>query len=741
MEKKRIIIIVAFLFLCLFPRDSLPQENAGTIFFEANDLLDKAIKAEERSYIQACKLYTQARKKLEEIISQHPTSLCARFVQEKKITQQLDDLLNQKKQLAMAELKPGVCVDLLLKMMKSSPTEWTAWKTRLALKYRQEGNNKKSAGILAQVMKAEEKAEDLTIKSMILSTLADVYEKEGETKLSLEVLPRAEETAEALNSISTRVPALVRLASIYRAAGQREKSLEILGKVKEIEKVSQLNDREKCLTLIAEEYLAVGDPQKAAEAAGELETPELKARNLIAILNIWADQGDETNVLKMISVVREAIDSVEVNFRKEELIADVNAVLTRLGSSLWKTGEKDKAQEYVEKALQEAWSMKFVNTMVRALISVAVAKGTFGQHSEAMAVLETFGKKITEKQYQVRAFCELGVAYHMANQPELAHQCLERAMQLGGGISDRDDRATAYGFTCPLHARLGQYDQIMSFFPNLELTSNSMESITKALHVAIEDGEYKHALRLAKKNSLQSFKDYQPVKEIAVYFARSGEFGNAVAAVKLLNWHDDKKRDVLLEVIITTMPFGKKATGNLRKFLAYATRFAVKQSEEFDFPRDLWVSFIALNNTLEENRALMEFSSGEAGEADEDLYDYDNYREPGSGAGKRNPVEVCIGLVGASLISALASLILVALFNPGLEQKVVRCLILGAIIVLANFAGMQVGVMGLLGAGLVTFIATMKILNYGFIGALLFTLGYSLAVASLVQNIQKFLTN
>ncbi|MFH1438703.1 MAG: hypothetical protein ABIJ56_23540 [Pseudomonadota bacterium] len=371
--EKKLLVAVVVPALCLSSCCFASSREAKKLFNEAEDLLEKAQKAEEKSYSDALGLYRGVLDKLETLTTQYGSTRIAKKLlrgDEKVGPFTLDELkgvvVPEIERKAAGQADPDACMRYVIESIDDAEDRARAYVA--AAGYHEEaGRQGRAAELLSEALETVKTMEETMEKSFMLQEVADAYLHAGH-------YDKAVEAAELLDDGFDRATVLAAVAGALAAAGEHESALETAGRLQDEE------DRAVVQAAIAVTYAKSSQLDKAMDIAKEIKSPYDKNRAMIEIAGAWARAGKHGKAL-------EAAKTVTHNDDRARVLAEM-AVEYEVA------GQAKKAATLISGAFAAIEEIEELEDRVMVLAAVAARYARAGREEEVARILARLNEAV-----------------------------------------------------------------------------------------------------------------------------------------------------------------------------------------------------------------------------------------------------------------------------------------------------------------------------------------------------------
>jgi tetratricopeptide (TPR) repeat protein len=285
------------------------------LFRDARQLAESAVRAEDTSYGEAYRLYSEAQQRLDRIKQQYPSSSLAATLAngETRISSrtlaEFREVVRQAKVRSDAEAAPLACALLVATRMEDAAFTLG----RIARQYAHVGQYDEALRVARAVDR------DL-FRALALADVADSYAQAPARDGISELLTEANRAASSIGEGSLRARALAAIGASYASARQMERASETLGEAaafanKEHHSVSGYN-----LADIAAAYAKAGQYEPGLKIARSIQRVPSRAGALAAIALSYRSIGRQDDAEKLMREALNTARSPEPSFEIEALV-------------------------------------------------------------------------------------------------------------------------------------------------------------------------------------------------------------------------------------------------------------------------------------------------------------------------------------------------------------------------------------------------------------------------------------
>ena len=484
-KEKILIVAVIIPSFCLASCCFASSREAKELFTQAEDLLEKAQKAEESSYSNALGLYRDVLAKLEMLTKQYGSTRIAR----KLVTgdeligpytlDKLKDIvvpLIEKK--AGAEHDPDACMRYVIEGIDDA--EDRAWATMAAAGYFEKaGRQGRAAELLSGALEAVKTMEETLEKSFMLQEVAGAYLDAGHDEKALEA-------AELLDEGYKRANVLAAVAGAPAAAGEHDSALGVADKLQDEE------DRAVVLSAIAVTYAKGSQLGRAMDIAKEIKSPYDKNRAMIEIAGAWARAGKHGKAL-------EAAKTVAHNDDRARVLAEM-AVEYEVA------GQEKKAAALLSGALTAIEEVEELEERVMVLAGIAARYARAGREDEVARILARLDETIDrgakdsiKSMLKSDALVEITTAYGEAEH-------YDKALDTAKAIEESNERDASLAEIAGLFAGRQKIDTARDIVGLIRDDQEKEYALSLIAGAYIEMDELAEALKIAKTMEYPGFK-------------------------------------------------------------------------------------------------------------------------------------------------------------------------------------------------------------------------------------------
>ena len=367
---------------------------------------------------------------------------------------------------------------------------------------------------LEQAMQVADEQKDTNSVTVIALHQADILIDQGKYEEAEKLLQTVQQAAESVNQRGFTAYALVSMGNLYQQREEWVSARSAYEQAREVANQAEATGPEgRALGFLADVYLQDNNTTYAAHLleealplineAGDLELSsyfvgrlgeakllmgeDLDGRRLLERALRLAEQMHDTRMIRRWTFAlgdatydQAAYDQALVFYKRSlELLDKLSdtateriRLTTRLGQLHLGLGEREKALEYAQQAVDDATALDDATMLARAQGVLGSALRALGRNAEAILYLEAAVEQATNQSdaLYINALRQLAAAQQDANQPDTARATLDHALE----------RAQTHDMTLPLAAVYRDY----GLYHNGQ--SNSREAIemwTQALNI------------------------------------------------------------------------------------------------------------------------------------------------------------------------------------------------------------------------------------------------------------------
>lgn len=296
-----------------------PDPSAEDLFRDAGQLAESAVRAEDTSYVEAYRLYSEAQQRLDRIKQQYPSSPLAATLAdgETKINSHtladFGEIVRRAKVRSDAEAAPLGCAQLVATRMEDAAFTLE----RIARQHADLGQYDEAVRVARAVDR------DL-FRARALAQVADRLAQGAARDRISELLTEASRAASSIGEGSLRAQALAAIGASYASNQQIERASETLSEAaafasKEHPSVSGYN-----LADIVAAYAKAGQYEPALKIARSIQRVPSRAAALAAIALSYRSIGRQDDAEKLMREALNTAKSPEPSFEIEALVGIAN---------------------------------------------------------------------------------------------------------------------------------------------------------------------------------------------------------------------------------------------------------------------------------------------------------------------------------------------------------------------------------------------------------------------------------
>ena len=424
------ILFILFILAVIIPAgcSKSPEDQAvSDLIEEASLLVGEAEAVREQDPAKADRIESEALARLEEAITQYPSSSLAAelFSGEIKIDRYL-----------FAELKDAVA-------SRAAEVEAPS-----AVAVAEEDEDADKAPLI-RVRKLAGKPGQAYFKAAILVRLAGKYLEMDEPAPASEILAQALIFAESVEGAYFKSRALAMVAGQYMAAGEEKRASGLLaGALTLAREIEYPYFQSGALAEIVGRQTEMERYEDAIVIAGEIEDPYFKARALLEIAGRQIKAGEGEQARPLLSQSLAAVGEIDAAHFRAKALAGIAA---RYAAA----GEGERASELLAEALELADTVDELVSRAEALSEIAGGYAVAGERERAVEVLFRANEdatKIENNLFKDLVLREIAKQYVRIDE-------YERALQIVETIEDTRSMALVLAAIAGRYDALGEKEQ------------------------------------------------------------------------------------------------------------------------------------------------------------------------------------------------------------------------------------------------------------------------------------------
>ncbi|MEB3215786.1 MAG: tetratricopeptide repeat protein, partial [Nostocales cyanobacterium 94392] len=325
----------------------------------------------------------------------------------------------------------------------------------------------KAINICKQALTIAQQIKEPKVEAQALKQLSNIYTRQGNHTSALESAQQLLAIAKRVESPSLEEDALSNLRDIYFNQGNFIKSLEIAQQNLQIVQNKMVGNEIIVLLNLIENYIYVGDTNKAFETAQQALILTRKQSNLlfepgilVYLSKVYKFQGEYEKGIKT------AEQAISISRQINNFTLEIESIAA-LANIYEATGQYQQITALGEPLLGKIQKLNNPVRKAEVLIVVGQAYGLTGQYTKGKQLVEqglTTARELKNPLLEVQALTALGSIYSSLNDYgqalDLTQQSLKIAQQLKSPIIQVD---TLY-FLGDIYSKLGDYKNSAKYY-------------------------------------------------------------------------------------------------------------------------------------------------------------------------------------------------------------------------------------------------------------------------------------
>jgi tetratricopeptide (TPR) repeat protein len=527
------IFISAFFISMMAPCRGDSVDKDYRLYSDAIQLLKETIDAEQVSYGEAYKLYAEALHKLDQVISDYPSSSTAEKLRNGELkvglytyTECKNTFLRIAQLKAEAEEDPTTCALLIwektyrdeglglvmiaeayagngkvrkaLALVKTDDSPlMRAWALERVVKQCAEsGDYEKALEIAHSIERTSDDNKDFIEEklAMAFAWIAAGLEKSGNMQEASKAL------SFAFESMAKKALIYGALSSVYRDEGLYARSFEWAIKM------DDENLRDKELEWLFKSHIERKAPERAFEVANVLHSPSKKAHALAQIATNYMEKGQKEKSSLLLKQALASAKSIKDPSKRSELFLELallcgNSMMKRTAldalscslASAREVKEKEQGEKGIEDIAlayfrlgEEKWAIDIARSLKgnaerhAALEQIALAYAETGRCDAALSIVTAEDDASTMYETMALIFTRTGLFYENRHEIECASRYYSKAQDMAlrvGTAPLRENALNSMAFLCAKHRRYDRALRIANLAHDHEARRRCMSTV------------------------------------------------------------------------------------------------------------------------------------------------------------------------------------------------------------------------------------------------------------------------